>query len=100
MTAVRVCEKSHGRQRSRPPARRRVPPARILDQIHRPPHTELWRMTPEDYRASRAGQLLKAEPFVPPWAADLAAGMQDDGHAAYEEGLMNKLIEDLSPFSI
>ncbi|MDA0767122.1 MAG: TIGR02679 family protein [Verrucomicrobia bacterium] len=69
---------------------------RILDQLHQPGRTHLWRMTPADYHSCFPSQPLKGTPFSPEWASDLANAMSTAGLAAYEEDLIDQLLTDLN----
>ncbi|MCF6313822.1 MAG: TIGR02679 family protein [Verrucomicrobiales bacterium] len=68
---------------------------KIIDQLHISGHSELWRMTAEDYRRGKPSQALTGKPHTPTWLGDLGKVMKKSGMAVYEEELIDFLITDL-----
>ena len=68
---------------------------RILDRLHEPGKTKLWRMTAADYQACHPSQPLAGNAVHPGWGIELAAAMEEAGRAGYEEELVDVLMEDL-----
>jgi uncharacterized protein (TIGR02679 family) len=68
---------------------------RIVDALHDPPRSSPWRMTEADYRKCRPTQPLAGAPFEPAWGLELARAMERRGLAAYEEELVETLLDDL-----
>ena len=69
---------------------------RIVDRLLRIPGSQLWRMTVADYRACNPSEELRGTAHTPSWGEDLAAVMTSTGLAAFEEGLVDQLIQDLN----
>lgn len=74
----------------------------IIRQLRDTGQTRPWRMSAADYRQCTTAQALGPTPswLVTPgedtWFGDLIAAMEESGMAAYEESLIDRLIEDLS----
>lgn len=68
----------------------------IVNQIHKPGLTTLWRMDAADYQNGKGSQPLTTPPAsTPDWASQLAPAMQKRGLAVYEEDLVAILLQDL-----